>query len=88
MAYRVYDEFDPKDIRRDEDGALRVCVPYPIDGWLYGYLLSFGVGVEVDEEQIMRLLRMIQEFEPAGVGARGFAGVPVVAGGAQVQGDA
>lgn len=49
MAYRVYDEFDPKDIRRDEDGALRVCVPYPIDGWLYGYLLSFGVGVEVLE---------------------------------------
>lgn len=47
MAYRVYDEFDPKDIRREEDGALRVCVPYPIDGWLYSYLLSFGVGVEV-----------------------------------------
>lgn len=49
MAHRVYDEFDPKDIEREEDGALRVRVPYPIDGWLYGYLLSFGVGVEVLE---------------------------------------
>lgn len=49
MAYRVYDEFDPRDIQREEDGALRVSVPYPIDSWLYGYLLSFGVGIEVLE---------------------------------------
>ncbi len=54
MAYRVYDEFDPKDIHREEDGTLRVSVPFPIDGWLYGYLLSFGVGVEVLEPDFLR----------------------------------
>ncbi len=54
MAYRVYDEFDPKDIQREEDGALRVNVPFPVDGWLYGYLLSFGVGVEVLEPEYLQ----------------------------------
>lgn len=54
MAYRVYDEFDPKDIRREEDGALLVNVPFPVDGWLYGYLLSFGVGVEVLEPEYLK----------------------------------
>lgn len=54
MAYRVYDEFDPKDIRREEDGALLVKVPFPVDGWLYGYLLSFGVGVEVLEPEYLK----------------------------------
>lgn len=48
----------------DDDGYLRRDVESIVDD------LAFGVGVEVDEEQIMRLLRMIQEFEPAGVGAR------------------
>ena len=54
MAYRVYDEFDPKDIQREEDGALLVSVPFPIDGWLYGYLLSFGAGVEVLEPEYLK----------------------------------
>lgn len=54
MAHRVYDEFDPKDIRREEDGALVVRVPFPVDGWLYGYLLSFGVGVEVLEPTYLK----------------------------------
>lgn len=54
MAYRVYDEFASKDIRREEDGAMLVSVPFPIDGWLYGYLLSFGVGVEVLEPEYLK----------------------------------
>lgn len=54
MAYRVYDEFDPKDIQREEDGALLVGVPFPVDGWLYGYLLSFGAGVEVLEPEYLK----------------------------------
>lgn len=48
----------------DDDGYLRRDVESIVDD------LAFGVGVEVDEEQILRLLRMIQGFEPAGVGAR------------------
>lgn len=48
----------------DEDGYLRRDVENIVDD------LAFGVGVEVTEEQVLRLLKMIQEFEPAGVGAR------------------
>ena len=47
LAYRVYDEFDEGCVEREADGGLLVRVPFPEDGWLYGYLLSFGLGVEV-----------------------------------------
>ena len=47
MAHRVYDEFDSSVIHREPDGAFLVCVTFPEDMWLYGYLLSFGAGVEV-----------------------------------------
>ena len=47
MAYRVYDEFDQSCVRHQEDGSLLVETVFPEDQWLYGYLLSFGVGVEV-----------------------------------------
>lgn len=47
MAYRVYDEFDEGCVVREEDGSLLVRVAFPEDSWLYGYLLSFGLGVEV-----------------------------------------
>lgn len=47
MAYRVYDEFDQSCVERQEDGSLLVEAVFPEDQWLYGYLLSFGAGVEV-----------------------------------------
>ena len=47
MAYRVYDEFDQSCVTRQEDGSLLVKAVFPEDQWLYGYLLSFGAGVEV-----------------------------------------
>ncbi len=47
MAYRVYDEFDQGCVKRQEDGSLLVEAVFPEDQWLYGYLLSFGAGVEV-----------------------------------------
>ena len=48
LAYRVYDEFDQSCVtRREEDGSLVVEAVFPEDQWLYGYLLSFGAGVEV-----------------------------------------
>ena len=47
MAYRVYDEFDQGCVTRREDGSLLVDAVFPEDQWLYGYLLSFGAGVEV-----------------------------------------
>ena len=47
MAYRVYDEFDQSCVTHQGDGSLLVETVFPEDQWLYGYLLSFGAGVEV-----------------------------------------
>lgn len=47
LAFRVYDEFDEDCITRREDGSLLVETVFPEDQWLYGYLLSFGSGMEV-----------------------------------------
>lgn len=47
MAFRVYDEFDESCVTPQEDGSLLVEAVFPEDQWLYGYLLSFGAGVEV-----------------------------------------
>lgn len=46
-AYRVYDEFCPDAVEKQEDGSLLVSVSYPENGWVYGFLLSFGEDVEV-----------------------------------------
>ena len=51
FAYRVYDEFDEGCVTRRADGSLEVAVSFPEDPWLYGYLLSFGLGVEVLERR-------------------------------------
>lgn len=49
-AYRVYDEFEAGSIRAEADGSLtvRACMPLA-DGWLYGYMLSFGGAATVIE---------------------------------------
>lgn len=54
MAYRVYDEFHEGQISAEDNGSLTVRVTFPDDGWLYGYLLSFGAGVEVLEPPRVR----------------------------------
>ena len=54
LAYRVYDEFLPEDVEILPDGRLEVRVSLPADDWLYGYLLSFGTGVEVLEPESLR----------------------------------
>ena len=48
----------------DDDGYLRRDVESIVDD------LAFGAGIEVTEEKIGELLKIIQTFEPAGVGAR------------------
>lgn len=48
----------------DDDGYLRRDAENIVDD------LAFGVGIEVDEAEVLHLLKIIQEFEPAGVGAR------------------
>ena len=54
LAYLVYDEFLPEDVEILPDGRLEVRVSLPADDWLYGYLLSFGTGVEVLEPESLR----------------------------------
>lgn len=47
MAYRVYDEFAPSQVERQENGDLIAAARMPVDGWLTGFLLSFGTQVEI-----------------------------------------
>lgn len=47
MAYRVYDEFDKTQIKRQETGDYIVSAKMPEDAWLTGFLLSFGTRVEI-----------------------------------------
>lgn len=53
-AYRVYDEFDVSHIHKQENGDLLVSAPMPQDGWLTGFLLSFGAQVEVISPDYLR----------------------------------
>ena len=48
----------------DDDGYLRRSLDSIVDD------LSFRANVETDEEEVLKMLKVIQEFEPAGVGAR------------------
>lgn len=46
-AFRVYDEFDRRQIERQEDGSLLVNAAFPMDEWALCYLFSFGTRLEV-----------------------------------------
>ena len=48
----------------DDDGYLRRSIDSVVDD------LSFRANVETNEEEVLEMLKVIQEFEPAGVGAR------------------
>ncbi|MDE5908461.1 MAG: YafY family transcriptional regulator [Lachnospiraceae bacterium] len=66
MAYRVYDEFEEAQVKRQENGDLIVCAKMPEDAWLTGFLLSFGPQVEVLEpvylkETLAEQARLIYE---------------------------
>ena len=54
VAYRVFDEFDRSCVTPLEDGRLEVRAVFPEDQWLYGYLLSFGAGIEILEPELLR----------------------------------
>ena len=67
VAYRVYDEFDPKNVLKNEDGSFSVTIDLPDDYWLYGFLLSFGTAVRVIEPQSVKdsLLDQIETIKKA-----------------------
>lgn len=54
LAFRVYDEFDHKNITPQHDGTLLVEVHFPMDSWVVGYLFSFGTEIEVLEPLTLR----------------------------------
>jgi predicted DNA-binding transcriptional regulator YafY len=47
MAYRVYDEFEPQNIKKLPDGSFIVTGVFIEEDWLYSYIMSFGEHVEV-----------------------------------------
>ncbi|KGE19457.1 helix-turn-helix transcriptional regulator [Paenibacillus wynnii] len=49
------DRFDYTELEADDKGGYRVSLDYPEDGWLYGFLLSFGTAVEVLSPEHIRL---------------------------------
>lgn len=49
IAYKVYDEFQEKYIKKLDDGTLEVTIRYQLSDWTFLYLLSFGEYVEIIE---------------------------------------
>ncbi len=54
IAYRVYDEFVPNQIEKQDENYFYVNIQMPLDEWVYGYLLSFGENVEVISPKYVR----------------------------------
>ena len=54
IAFRIYDEFDRSSITPQPDGSLLVTAYFPQDGWVVGYLHSFGTDVTILEPVEMR----------------------------------
>ena len=54
-AYRVYDEFDEKDITKNKDSSYTVKASMPNGEWIYNYLFSYGPLLEVIEPRDIRL---------------------------------
>ncbi len=48
----------------DDDGYLRRCIDTLVDD------ISFRANIETSEEEVLAMLKVVQEFEPSGVGAR------------------
>lgn len=55
LAYRVVDECEEGSVSVLEDGNYLVKMQYPINDWLYGYLLSFGKNATIIEPDFVRM---------------------------------
>jgi len=54
MTYRIFDEFDEGMIEKQADGGFIVTVTWPLDFWVYAFILSFGEYIEVLEPKLLR----------------------------------
>lgn len=67
VAYRVYDEFDSKDVKKNDDGSFIVDIDLPNDPWLNGFLLSFGASVKIIQpknlnDQLISHIKALEKF--------------------------
>ncbi len=60
MAYRIYDEFETKNVKRVDNNSYEVSAKMPIDDWLVGYLLSFGTQVTVIEPSYLKKILSVE----------------------------
>lgn len=49
LSYRVYDEFNEENIKILDNGDFLVTVEFPLNEWIYGFILSFGENIKVIE---------------------------------------
>lgn len=69
QAYRVYDEFQKENIKKQENGDFLITVTYPENDWIYGYILSFGEDIKVKapdrvkKEIVQRLEKSINNYK-------------------------
>ncbi len=54
LSYRVYDEFEESAIKKLDNGNFMISVEYPLNDWIYGYILSFKNHIKVLEPQMIR----------------------------------
>ncbi|MDA3852421.1 MAG: YafY family protein [Spirochaetaceae bacterium] len=63
-AAKAREYFSKENISLREDGSLMVQVSYPVDEWVYSYLMSYGEQIIILQPQTLReeLLRRAQNF--------------------------
>jgi predicted DNA-binding transcriptional regulator YafY len=63
MAYRLYDEFEQENIKKNSDGSFTGTITFPEGDWIYGYVMSYGQYAEVIEPKEIRKIikRKFQE---------------------------
>jgi predicted DNA-binding transcriptional regulator YafY len=54
MTYRVFDDFFEEITEKLPDGSYIVSVKWPMDFWVFGFILSFGEHIEVLEPKSLR----------------------------------
>ncbi len=53
-AYRVYDDFNEREVVKHQDGSFTVTTALPKGDWLVNYLLSYGPAIEGVEPRSLR----------------------------------
>lgn len=63
-AHRAYDEFGSENIKKQEDNSVILSCSLPFDNWLFTYILSYGIHIEILEpvwlkEEIRRYIEKL-----------------------------